>query len=287
MRKFRFYLRFMRFIKLLLLLFSLSGSAQIVIKGKVADNATKQPIPYASIGIKGKTYGTVCDENGVFELKVGSFTDNDTLKVSAIGYSGKAISMRLAKTYVNELIYLNAVSVQLSEVKVKPKKTVTKILGNKKYNKNICLSFSGVEGNYKGTEMSIKANNKKGRLVFLENFNFYIIKNFYSDSLTFRLNFYKEDKEGLPGENILRQPIIFKTKIKEGVVSVNLKNYFINTDDDFFMSLECLEEQIDKEKLCFSGSISGPCYMKPATFMDWAKIPFGGIDFNVTVSYQK
>ena len=40
--------------------------------------------------------------------------------------------------------------------------------------------------------------------------------------------------------------------VKEGVVSVNLKNMLINTNDDFFMSLECLEEQIDKEKLCFS-----------------------------------
>lgn len=277
----------MRFVKLILLLISLSGSAQIVIKGKVADNTSKAPIAYASVGIKGKTYGTVCDENGVFELKVGSFTDNDTLKVSAIGYSVKAVSMRVAKSFANEVIYLNPVSVQLSEVKVKPKKTVTKILGNKRYNKSVCLSFSGVEGNYKGTEMSIKANNKKGRLVFFENFNFYIIKNIYSDSLTFRLNFYKEDKEGLPGENILRQPIIFKTNIKEGVVSVNLKNYLINTDDDFFMSLECLENEIDKEKLCFSGSLSGPCFMKAATFMDWTKIPFGGIDFNVTVSYQK
>lgn len=287
MRKFNFYLMIMRFFKLFLVLFSFSATAQIVIKGKVADNTSKEPIPFASVGIKGKTYGTVCDENGAFELKVGSFTDNDTLKISAIGYAAKKVLMRVAKNYSNEVIYLVPASLQLSEVKVKPQKTVTKVLGNKRYNTGICLSFTGAEGNYKGAEISIKANNKKGRLVFLENFNFYIVKNLYKDSLTFRLNFYKEDKEGLPGENILLKPIIFKTMVKEGVVSVNLKNMLINTNDDFFMSLECLEEQIDKEKLCFSGSVSGPCYMKPTTFMDWVKIPFGGIDFNVTVSYQK
>lgn len=277
----------MQLLRLILLVFSFTASAQIVLKGRVVDNTNKEPIPFASIGIKGKTYGTVCDENGNFALKVGSFADNDSLKVSAIGYAAKTIAMSVAKNYINETIGLNPASVQLSEIKIKPQKTVTKVLGNKRYNKNICISFQGAEGNWKGTEISIKANNKKGRLVFIENFNFYIVKNLYLDSLTFRLNFYKEDKEGLPGENILRQPIIFKTIVKEGIVSLNLKNYLINTDDDFFMSLECLEETINQSRLCFSGSISGPAYMKAATFMDWAKIPVGGIDFNVTVSYQK
>lgn len=277
----------MKYFCLLFILFGFYTNAQIVLKGKVSDQSTKEPVPFASVGIKGKTYGTVCDENGNFELKVGSFTDNDSLKVSAIGYMAKTISMKVAKNYSNEKIELKVSSVLLSEVKVKPQKTVTKVLGNKHYNKNICLSFQGAENNWKGAEISIKANNKKNRLVFLENFNFYIVKNLYEDSVTFRLNFYKEDKEGLPGENILRKSIIFKTKIREGIVTVNLKNYFINTDSDFFMSLECLEEKIDKDKLCFSGSISGPAYMKVSTFMEWMKIPVGGIDFNVTVSYQK
>lgn len=261
-------------------------NAQVVLKGKVTEG-NGESIAFASVGVKGKTYGTVCDENGIFELKISSFTDNDSLKVSAIGFKVKTISMKTAKNFTNEKIILLPATVQLNEIKIKPQKTITKVLGNKHYNQNICLSFQGAENNWKGAEISIKANNKKGRLVFIENFNFYIVKNLYADSLTFRLNFYKEDKDGLPGENILRKSIIFKTKIKEGVVSVNLKNYLINTDDDFFMSLECLEETIDKDKLCFSGSLSGPAYMKVATFMDWMKIPFGGIDFNVTVSYQK
>ncbi len=261
--------------------------AQITITGSVTDATTKESIPFASIGIKGKAYGTVCDENGRFSLKTGAVTDRDSLKISAIGYKVKTLSMQNVKGYYNENVSLTPASIQLSEIKIKPQKTVTKVLGNKNYNKNMCLSFQGAEGSWKGAEISIKASNKKGRLVFLENFNFYIVQNYYEDSLTFRLNFYKPDKDGLPGENILRKPIIFRTKVKVGVVSINLKDYLINTDDDFFMSLECLEEKIDKEKLCFSGSISGPAYMKVSTFTEWMKIPFGGIDFNVTVSYKK
>lgn len=286
MCKFRFYFKNMRLIIAFLAL-AMVAKAQITITGSITDASTKAVIPFASVGIKGKAYGTVCDENGRFELKTGSINDKDSLKVSAIGFKAKAISMRMVKGYYNENISLSPATVQLNEIKVKPQKTVTKVLGNKNYNKGICLSFQGAEGSWKGAEISIKANNKKNRLVFLENFNFYIVKNLYDDSLTFRLNFYKEDKAGLPGDNILRQPIIFRTKVKEGVVSIDLKNYLINTTGDFFMSIECLEEKIDKEKLCFSGSISGPSFMKVSTFTEWLKIPFGGIDFNVTVSYQK
>jgi hypothetical protein len=270
-----------------LLFVSQFGFAQIVLKGKVIEEGTNQPVSFASVGVKSRTYGTVCDENGNFELKVGTFLDSDTLKISAIGYQAKGFLMNKAKSFTSETIILKPGSIQLSEVKVKPGKTVQKTLGNKNYNENICMSFQGPEGSWKGTEVSIKANNKKGRLVFIEDFNFYIVKNLYKDSLTFRLNFYKEDKDGMPGENILRKPIIFKTKVRSGIVSIKLKDYFINCDDDFFISLECLEEKIDKDVFCFSGALLGPSYAKMSTFSDWVKLPVGGVDLNVTVTYQK
>lgn len=261
--------------------------AQVTIKGKVFDKTTNEAIPFVSIGIKGKTIGTVSDENGNFELAIKSITDTDSLKISAIGYMSKSYSMVKAKEFSNEKIYLGQASVQLGEITVKPTKTITKILGNKNYNTNIQCSFQGVDKNYKGVEASIKANNKKGRLIWLEKLNFFIIKNELEDSATFRLNLYKEDKDGLPGENILRKPIVFRSKVKNGIVEVNLKKYNINTDNDFFISLECLSEQMDKDKLTFSGSVMGPAYFKMATFADWVKSPMMGLDFNVTVSYQK
>jgi hypothetical protein len=261
--------------------------AQVSIKGKVFDKTTNEAIPFVSIGIKGKTIGTVSDENGNFELQLKSAVDSDSLKISAIGYQSKSYSMLKAKEFNNEKLYLSQASVQLGEVTVKPTKTITKVLGNKNYNTNIQCAFQGVDKNYKGVEAAIRANNKKGRLIWLEKLNFFIIKNELEDSATFRLNLYKEDKEGLPGENILRKPIVFRSKIKNGIVEVNLKKYNINTDNDFFISLECLSEQMDKDKLTFSGSVMGPAYFKMATFADWEKSPIMGLDFNVTVSYQK
>lgn len=261
--------------------------AQTIIKGTVFDKKTNEPIPFASIGIKGKTVGTVSNENGVFEMPLKEIVDTDSLKISAIGYQGKSYAVKLAKTFTGESIYLSESAVALNEVVIKPTKTITKVLGNKNYNTNVQCSFQGADNNYKGVQAAIKANNKKGRLVWIENFNFYISKNELTDSASFRLNFYKEDKEGMPGDNILRSPIVFKTNTKSGIVSVDLKKYNINTNDDFFISLECLSDKINSKNLTFSGALLGPAYFKMATFSSWEKIPLMGLDFNVTVTYQK
>lgn len=272
---------------LIFLSFLQFASAQINLKGQVFDKTTNETIPFASIGIKGKTIGTVSDENGNFELPLKEFLDSDSLKFSAIGYQAKNFSISKAKSFNNEKIYLNPSSVQLDEIIIRPIKTITKILGNKNYNTNVSCSFQGFDNNYKGVEAAIKANNKKGRLIWFEKLNFYIIKNDLPDSAVFRLNLYAENKDNMPGDNILRKPIIFKTKVSNGIVEIDLKKYNINTDKDFFISLECLSEKMDKDKLTFSGSIMGPAYFKMATFSNWEKIPLMGLDFNVTISYQK
>ncbi|MCA6435472.1 MAG: carboxypeptidase-like regulatory domain-containing protein [Bacteroidetes bacterium] len=256
-------------------------------KGTVIDKKTNEPIPFSSVGIIGKTMGTVSNENGYFELVLKEINETDSLKISAIGYQSKSYTVKQAKNFIAEKIYLNESAVLLNEVVIKPSKTITKVLGNKNYNKNISCSFQGVDNNYKGVQAAIKANNKKGRVVWIENFNFFISKNDAADSAMFRLNFYKEDKNGMPGENILRQPIVFKTKVERGEVSVDLKKYNINTNDDFFISLECLSDNINSKNLAFSGALLGPSYFKLATFSSWEKIIPMGIDFNVTVTYQK
>ena len=41
-----------------------------VIKGKVLDSKTKEPISFTNIGILGKGIGTVTNEDGTFELNI-------------------------------------------------------------------------------------------------------------------------------------------------------------------------------------------------------------------------
>jgi TonB-linked SusC/RagA family outer membrane protein len=65
-----------------------------VISGTVVDN-TKQPIPGASIVIKGKTVGTATDINGKFSLKV---TEGQTLIISSVGYASQEALVTTAAT---------------------------------------------------------------------------------------------------------------------------------------------------------------------------------------------
>lgn len=62
-------------------------SAQTIIKGKVTDAETGDPIPFASVYFQGTTQGVATDFDGLYELK--GQAETDTLVVSYIGYQTK------------------------------------------------------------------------------------------------------------------------------------------------------------------------------------------------------
>lgn len=271
----------------LLILFAFQLNGQIVFSGKITESKSGLPIPFASIGFSGKNYGTLSNEDGSFKLKLPYATDKDTLKISAIGFETATFVKSDFKTFNNKVISLEPISVDLTEVKVKPKTIKTKVLGTTKYSKQNCTAFVGEEKNWKGAQAAIIAGNKKGRAVYVESFSFYIIKNLYTDSLKFRLMLYDISPKGYPGKTFLKRYVVFKTNVKQGEVKVDLKDYYITTEDDFFISLECLEDEMDETKFCFAGSIDVPSYAKTSAFGYWKRVRGGGADLNVTVSYLK
>jgi hypothetical protein len=276
----------MRF-PVLFMIFSLSAGAQGVYTAKITDASTKMGIPFASIGIKGKNIGTVADDQGNFELNLLRSPEDDTLKISAVGYKANAFTVSEARQSMTKIIYLEPQAVKLNEVLITSKKIKRKVLGTTKYSTRNCSAFQGLEGNWKGEEAAIRANNESGKSVFIEDFNFYIIQNKYEDSLVFRLMLYSVNDRNLPGPTFLNKPVIFKTAVKQGVVHVDLKNYNIVHEGDFFISLECLMDKMEQTKFCFAGSAKVPSYVKTSTFMDWYRVRGGGADLNVTVSYLK
>lgn len=274
----------MKFLAFFVLLSSLAF-CQEPLTGVVYDAATKQPIPYAVAGIPSKKLGTVCDDKGNFKL-AGPLSDSDTLKISAIGYYYRLISAKeLAQSPLQ--VYLKPQPVQLAEVNVKAGKLVKEIAGNKKFNKKNCTAFIGKEDNWKGEEAAIRANYDAGQRAQIEDFNFYIVQNKYEDTLVFRLMLYNVGYMGLPGRTFLTKPVIFKTAVKQGPVHIDLKDYMIFTEKDFFISLECLMDKMEAGKFCFAGSIDTPSYVRKSAFSNWTRVSRGGADFNVTLSYQE
>jgi hypothetical protein len=261
--------------------------AQQPYNARILDSGTGRGVAFASIGIKGKNIGTVANENGNFELNILKCDEDDTLKISAIGYKTKGFTVSQIRQSGSKTIALDPLAVKLNEVIVRSGKIKRKVLGTTKYSTKNCSAFQGTAGNWKGEEAAIRANNQKGKSVYIEDFNFYIIQNKYEDSLVFRLMLYKVNEKGLPGETFLKSPVVFKTAVKQGIVHLDLKNYNIVYDDDFFISLECLMDKMDQTKFCFAGSASVPSYVKTSAFMNWYRVRGGGADLNVTVSYLK
>ncbi|MBA3682879.1 MAG: carboxypeptidase-like regulatory domain-containing protein [Bacteroidetes bacterium] len=273
---------------LILLTFSCNLLAQQKISGLILDKTSGKPVSFASLGIVGKQVGTLSDENGVFELILAADQTKDTLKVYAIGYKPQVFYSQDLIKEVNNKISLEALPTQLAEVVVKSKKIKYKTLGTTKYSKNNCSGFVKNTNNWKGSESALKIDNKDGRQVLMETFSFYIIQNKYADSLTFRLMFYEaaDTKWQYPSTRpFMKKPIIFKVGQKNGQFVLNIKEYGVYTSKDFYVSLECLMDEMEITKFCYAGSYDSPSFVKAAAFSKWTQLRGGGPDFNVKVSY--
>lgn len=99
----------------LFLLAMLSANAQqlTVIKGKVTDAATNEPIPFANVVFKGSAVGTSTDFNGFF--KISTKNAKDSLSVIFMGYKSRTKFVQIGKTQTIDF-QLMPTSVVLKEV---------------------------------------------------------------------------------------------------------------------------------------------------------------------------
>lgn len=276
--------------KILVLFFLLPITflGQNVISGTILENNTKNPIPYTSIGIVGKSQGTLSNEGGKFEFLILPENAKDSIRFWAIGFKPLTFLAKDLLEKPRKVIELENLPNLLEEVIVKSKKVKHATLGTTKYSQNNCTGFVKNSSNWIGSETAIKAGNKDGRQVWIESFSFFVIQNKYADSLKFRLMFYEASEKGYPRrKTILKKPIIFNVGTKQGEFSLDLKAFNITTSKDFFISLECLTEEVDISKFCYAGSYSVASFVKPSAFAGWTKVRGGGADFNVKISYVK
>ncbi len=95
----------------------IDSSEYYYIQARVFDKSDKKPVPYANVILKGRNLGTITNIDGNFSFKIPSGCINDSLIVSFIGY--KSVSKNISNLTNGEAIYIEPVSVELSEVVVK------------------------------------------------------------------------------------------------------------------------------------------------------------------------
>ena len=267
---------------LVLILNYVSGFGQTELIGQVIDALTEEPIPYVNIGLVDENIGTVSDEQGYFQLEIDPLQySQSNLRFSMIGFESKTYVLQEYLQKELLIIPLTEESTELEEVVVSTKRTQfeTKILGNKTTTKFIYAAFTT---NKLGNEMGFVVRQRK-RPMILKKFNISLVENDYG-LIRFRLNFYSVEN-GLPTSTLLKENIIIETDATSGIVSKDLAPYEIVIDEDFFVSIEWIED-LGPGKLYFSGGFFGSQLIaREVSQGTWSKVGSGSVGMNVEVRY--
>jgi len=258
-----------------------AGISQTVIEGYVKDKAAKEVLPYVNIGIIGKNIGTVSRADGWFRLAIEDKFKEDSLRFSIIGY--KSLTLKVSdflQKYKNPAdIFLETEAYKLPEVVITDKPLKKAILGNKTES---VMMQAGFTSNELGNEVGIAIKIKRTP-AYIEKFNIFISDNTY-DTLKFRINIYSL-KDGLPGENIMKQPVVVYTTLKRGRLSIDLSKYNIVAYGNVFASLEWIED-LGKNGLYFSASFGGsPVMARHTSQGNWEKVGPVSMGINLEVKY--
>jgi hypothetical protein len=110
------------------------------ITGKIVDDETSEPLPFATIALKNKGKGTVTNNNGNFGMKITPDFSNDTLSFSYLGYLGREIPVK--KIFANNLtISMKREFISIPEI----------IIKNQNPQEIISRAFKAISHNYGNT----------------------------------------------------------------------------------------------------------------------------------------
>lgn len=87
---------------------------EILLQGEIIDSKTNQGVPFASIEVKGKNSGVMCDEKGHFSIDIKD--KNDILVIRRLGYSTKKVNPK--NTGMSQKIELKESPRQLNEITI-------------------------------------------------------------------------------------------------------------------------------------------------------------------------
>ncbi|XZF15359.1 carboxypeptidase-like regulatory domain-containing protein [Chitinophagaceae bacterium MMS25-I14] len=267
---------------------------------QLLDQADKQPIAYAVIGIPGSDIGTNSDESGNFTLTIGKEQEDKTLSVSLIGYEDYKIKVSEFITGLgsnDRKIYLKKAPHELKEVIIKPAKLTVAELGNevdcdtsKSKGERIPMPylFKKKSGKVTDTLTEIGTLMKvKHKKTFIDSVQINIGNCTY-ENIVYRLNIYEEQNGSF--KNILEEPIYIKLSKREvgKLIKVNLTKKNLVVNNNFIVSIERVKN-LGPGELTICGKIFGASmYMRVATRQDqFMKLPIVGMGIASFVTFSE
>lgn len=283
----------MKYLTTIISVFIFLNSYSQKYSGQIIDKGNNKPVPYVNIGVLGKNVGTVSDNEGKFQLELNDKYNDDTLRVTSIGYENHNFRILDFKKNIAHIencqIKLTPKIYQISEVVVSPKKIKIVTLGNSNKNSgDICIISSIGLGSEIGLIMKLPRNKA---IYHLKSFSFNIVDNVYG-IIPARVNIY-DLKNGLPNNNILKTPVFIEIN-KNGLITIDLNKYDIEVREDFFISVENINKISLEMKLkywsvfkTFSLNGTGHCLYRSVSQGNWLNEPIDEVRFSVEAEYEK
>lgn len=97
-----------------------AAGLNVTVKGVVTDSQSKEPVPFATVMLKGTDRGVLTDDAGAYSISTA--LPFDSVLVSAIGYSTITLPVKVKGTSLKLDIKLDPTGVLLGEVVAKPKR---------------------------------------------------------------------------------------------------------------------------------------------------------------------
>jgi CarboxypepD_reg-like domain len=259
----------------------LPGLAQDrLLAGVVKARDTRLPIPYVSIGIRGKNIGTVSDEQGAFSLRVLAARSGDSLTFSAVGYQAQSFLVARFVANQSQPLLLTQKVTSLAEVVVRGKSTKVRRIGTATHNP---LLWGNVISKH------THDINEFAKLIPLANVPSQLVQACILlrrptvDTVTFRLNFYRV-LQGLPAERVIEQTILVRTAIQNGWLIIDLTKYALTLHTDFYLGFEFLpDKQGAVPVFSYGAQFGGAAIVRTSSLGTWKREPGACLAAYVTV----
>ena len=250
-----------------------------VLKGRVIDAKTKQPIAYVNLGIPNKNTGTVSQADGTFQIAASLY---DTIEVSMIGYENRRyIPVSHEKDNPVAIIEMKPKMTALQEVVITAKALPVRTLGNTTTSHFFSI---GLPLKFLGSEIGVVIKPGKSP-VLLKSFSFNVSEN-HLDSAFFRFNIYSL-KNGRPFESIMSNNILLHIGNQAGAYHIDLKDYKIILKEKALISLEWIDggKSGNERGVLFlsAGLFNTGTWHRTTSFGKWTKAKGLGVGFNVDV----
>ena len=280
----------------LLLLFCLNWFSSQTIHGTIVYNETKQPVPFAKIGILNETLGAIADEKGNFSLDFTHVNKSGNLMVEVAGFKPFQISVGKFISQNSHQIFLEERISDIPEIVITPKKFKDANLGYNSKSKSIHIDYlsknsknakkrySEEELNQPQSEIAISIETKKNTKLMKINLNF---AQFTLDKpIPARFNIYDE-KDGKPNQLVNSQDLVFeisKDAIKDGVCTLDVSRKNIWLKGKHFISFQPLDRNFEGNFFVsagFLGKAFQRSYLEPWRVLPASIVPAINVDVKI------